>query len=79
MSKHNINISVDAPIMSIKRENDCPIMEAILDTQSFSHKEFEIAKQCCLYLQVFMVLNVVSGCGKHLWKNCVLGVYSKTQ
>ena len=74
MSKHNITVDIDPPQFDQVRENDSPLMELILNTASISSKEAAIANKCRIYLQVFMVSDLVTGCGKFLKDNVWNGI-----
>ena len=74
MSEYNINIDIDAPKIDTLRENDKPLMELILQNNLVTEQEAVVANKCRLYLQVFMVSDLVTGCGKYLKDNVWNGI-----
>ena len=66
ISKHDIFIDVDPQTIPIKRERDTPIMQLLIDSNLFSQKELKCANKCRIYLNAFMLSDIVSGDGKRI-------------
>ena len=73
MHAHSITSSVDATAIPRMRENDQPLMELVL-ASSISKADMQVVNKCRIYLQVFNIADMVTGCGSqltlHAW-NCV--------
>ena len=81
MSLHKITIDYDVPTIPMLRENDKPLMEILIQDKSFTKHEIQVVNKCRLYLQVFSLSDMTTGCGKYvrdgIW-NCVRDHHNKS-
>ena len=61
ISKHEIFIDVDPQPIPIKREQDSPIMHILIESKLFTQKELKSVNKCRIYLNAFMLSDIVSG------------------
>ena len=80
MSEHKITIDVDPPKVPIRQQNDIPLMEIILASPNITPHEIKTVNKCRLYLQIFQLSDMVTGCGKFIkdsaW-NCIRDSHNK--
>ena len=74
MSKFNITTSFDCETILPKREQDQPIMQLLIDMNIFSNQELIIVNKCRIYLQAFMLSDIVAGNGTQISHNAWYGI-----
>ena len=74
MSKFNITTEINPTTIPLQRENDIPIMSAILNKNILNVKELQIVNKCRIYLKAFLLSDITSGNGKTIshnaWNGC---------
>ena len=72
MSANNITINIDPPKIPPVREQDAPIMDAILRNSELNAFEKITANKCRIFLQAFHLSDITTGDGKKItessWK-----------
>ena len=74
MSTYGITVDVDAPQIQMLRENDHPLMELVLKSTSVTKQELQVVNKCRLYLQIFRLSDMITGCGRYIRDNIWNGI-----
>ena len=66
MNEYKIKLDVNVPDIPLLRERDIPIMKAILDQGQITNKDLAIVNKCRVYLKIFLLSEITTGCGKKI-------------
>ena len=66
MTEQSITIDIHTPTISPVREKDLPIMECILNNKTLTDNDIAVFNKCRIYLKVFLLSDITTGCGKFI-------------
>ena len=77
MSKHDLSIRLDPSVTSLippQRTNDSYFMDQVLASNAFNNAQLRRINYCRLYLDVLLISDMSTACGKYIHQNIFQGV-----